>query len=196
MTRKLIATAVVPFFLASAAVAQTGGVMGEDWSQEATSAFFADDGAMTLLDEAEIRTNWAELTQEDRTAVLNSCATMETAVVPDVGGSETGTPDTNAATFGEPATGTDAPVENDSAVTTGQSSDAGLPANNASTFGTAATGTDGTAGTVPGTVESGSSAEGTGQSNASSFGDAATGVGIAQVTSDTWEELCTMVVEF
>ncbi len=196
MTHKLIATAVVPFFLATAAVAQTGAFMGSDWSDEATSAFFADDGAMTLRDDAEIRTNWAALTQDDRTAVLNSCAMMETAVVPDVGGSETGTPDTNAATFGEPATGTDAPASSDSSVTTGTASDAGLPETTASTFGTATTGADGTAGTTPGSVESGSATEGSGQSNASSFGDAATGVGIAQVTSETWEELCTMVVAF
>ena len=199
MTRKLLASTVIPFFFASAAVAQTGAadpVMGQNWSQDTTSAFFADDGAMTLRSEADIQASWAALSEEERAAVRNDCAMMDTAAAgtSTTGTTETGTGQTNASTFGTATTGTGTADAPSSDVVTGTSADTGAPAE-ASTFGDAATGQDDDAGTATGTVETGTAPveDGTGQTDASTFGTAATGTGVAQVNSETWAEVCTLV---
>lgn len=201
MTRKLLASTVIPFLLATAAVAQTDGAtsfMGQNWNEETTSVFFADDGAMTLRSEAEIQANWGALSEEDRAAVRNDCAAMDTAAATGAttgtGSTETGTGQNNASTFGTATTGTGAAVAPSSDVTTGTSADTGV-ADEASTFGDAVTGQNDDAGATIGTVETGTApaVDGTGQTDASTFGTAATGTGIAQVTSDTWTEVCTLV---
>ncbi len=197
MTRKLLASTVIPFLFATAAVSQTGvgePVMGQDWNEETVSAFFADDGAMTLRSEADIQANWAALSEEDRAAVRNDCAMMDAAAAngADTGVTETGTGQTNASTFGTATTRTDT-SDAPSDVTAGTSADTGAPVE-ASTFGEAETGQDDTV-EIPENIETGTAPaqDGTGQTDASTFGTATTGMGIDQVTSDTWTEVCTVV---
>lgn len=182
MTRKMLATTVIPFFFATAAVAQTDMVMGEDWNEETVSAFFADDGAMTPLDEAEMRTNWNALSAEDRATVMASCANVDTAMTPSTAANETGIPETNSpAASPSPSTG--------SSVTTGAAPTQGLPADSNSPAGSPEP-------TTSSEVESETTTEGTGQSNASTFGEAATGTGISMVNSETWTEVCATVETF
>jgi hypothetical protein len=192
MTRKLLATTVIPFFFATAAVAQAETVLGQDWSEATTSAFFADDGAMTLKSEAEIQANWGDLSQEEQMAVMSSCSDVEASMDAGTAGIVTGTTQSNASTFGTATTGTNPPPAPSSDASTGTAAD-GTSQSNASTFGTATTGGDTPATTTTGTVGSGVPTDGTGQSNASTFGTATTGVGIAQVSSETWSEVCEMV---
>lgn len=195
MTRKLLATTVIPFFFATAAIAQSETVMGQDWSEATTSAFFANDGAMTLKSEAEIQTNWGTLPDEERMAVMSACADVEVSTDAGSAGIVTGTGQSNASTFGTATTATNPPPAPTRDATTGATSE-GMGQSNASTFGEAKTGTDAPTDTIKGTVESGATATGTGQNSASTFGTATTGTGIAQVSSDTWSEVCAMVRSF
>lgn len=195
MTHKLLATTVIPFFFATAAVAQTETVMGQDWNETTTSAFFADDGAMTLKSESEIQANWSALSQEERMAVMSACTGMEASMDAGSAGIITGTTQSNASTFGTATTGTDTASTPSSDVSTGTTTE-GTTQSNASTFGTATTGTGPATDTTTGSVESGAATGSTGQSNASTFGTATTGVGIAQVSSETWGEVCAMVRTF
>ncbi len=192
MTRKLLATTVIPFFFATAAFAQSETVMGEDWNETTTSAFFADDGAMTLKSEAEIQTNWGTLSEEEQMTVMSACVDVEASMDAGTAGVVTGTSQSNASTFGTATTGTNPPPAPTRDATTGTTTE-GTGQSNASTFGTATTGTDTPTNTTTGTVESGATTTGTGQNSASTFGTATTGIGIAQVSSETWSEVCTMV---
>lgn len=195
MKHTLIATTIIPFLFASAAAAQTETMMGHDWTAATTSAFFADDGAMTLKNAGEVQTNWGALTQEERMAVMSSCSDVQASVDAGSAGIVTGTTQSNSATFGTPTTGTNPPPRPANDASTGTAS-VGTGQNNASTFGTATTGPSTDSTTTTGTVGSGSAGVGTTQNNASTFGTATTGLGIAQVTSETWTEVCTMVSTF
>lgn len=195
MKHKLFAMTAIPFLFATAAIAQTDAVMGEDWSETTASAFFADDGAMTLKSQAEIQTNWGALSEEERMVVMSSCSDLEVSADAGSAGIVTGTGQSNSSTFGTPTTGTNPPPRPNNDASTGTAS-VGTGQSNASTFGTATTGPSTDSNTTTGTVESGSAGVGTGQNNASTFGTATTGVGIAQVSSETWSELCTTVSSF
>lgn len=129
MTRKLLASTVIPLLFATSAIAQTAStdsMMGQSWSDTTAEAFFTDDGSMTLRSESEIGTSWEELTEEERTMVRDECASMQE----DSAATGTGTADSTT-------TGT---ATTDS-TTTGSTSDS-------TTTGTATTGTT-MAGTGP-----------------------------------------------
>lgn len=182
MTRKMLATTVIPFFFATAAVAQSDMVMGEDWNEATVSAFFADDGAMTPLDEAEMRTNWSALSAEDQATVMASCANVDTAMTSSTAADEADVPDTNSpAASPSPSTGGDA--------TTGSAPTAGLPEDSNSPAASPEP-------TTSDEVENEPTTEGTGQSNASTFGEAGTGTGISMVDEETWTEVCATVQTF
>lgn len=180
MTRNLLATTVVPFFLATAAVAQTGMVTGENWNDATVGAFFEDDGAMTLLDEAEMRTNWGALSAEDQATVMATCANLDASMTTPADPSAA-VPDTSS-----PAT-TPAPAGSD--VTAGAAPTAGLPTDSNSPAATSGTGT-------AGDVTNETTTTGTGGSNASTFGEARTGTGLSSVDGETWTELCTTAATF
>lgn len=195
MRLQLLATTVIPFILANAAAAQTEAMMGQDWTETTTSAFFAEDGALTLRSEAEIKTNWTTLSEEERMAVTASCSGMRASMDAGSAGVVTGTTQSNASTFGTATTGTNPPPRPSNDASTGTAS-VGTGQSNASTFGTATTGSSTDSSSTTGTVGSGSTGVGTSQNNSSTFGTATTGVGIEQVTSETWSEVCSMVSSF
>jgi hypothetical protein len=203
MTPKLIASTIIPLLLATTAGAQSDStapaMMGSNWNEATTQAFFADDGAMSLRSEAEIQTSWAALSAEEQATVRADCMAVSDDTTSNSGGAmATGTGQTNSSTFGTATTGTESPA------TTGGTTDlnsgasaTGTVPSDPSTFGSANTGTDSTgaaaSGTASGAADTGTTESGTGQMNSSTFGTATTGSGFDQVTQESWTELCSIV---
>ena len=202
MTPKLIASTIIPLLLATTAGAQSEtaapAMMGSNWSEATSEAFFADDGAMSLRSEADIQTSWAALSAEEQATVRADCMAVSDDTASNSGGAmATGTGQTNSSTFGTATTGTDAPA------TTGGTTDlnsgasaTGTVASDPSTFGSAETGTDSTGAAASAAADSsatGTTESGTGQTNSSTFGTATTGTGFDQVTQESWTKLCGIV---
>lgn len=120
MTRKLLASTVIPLLFATSAIAQTtstDSTMGHSWSDTTAEAFFTDDGSMTLRSEAEIGTSWEELTEEERTMVRDECASMEQD------SAATGSGTTDSSTTSDSSTTGTATTDTTTDTTTGATSD-------------------------------------------------------------------------
>ncbi|MGP3696329.1 hypothetical protein [Rhodobacter sp. NSM] len=82
--------------LASAAAAQTttaqGTTMGRDWDAPMVDTFFNPGGSMTMRTEAEVRSSWDSLSEEQKSQVRDDCASFGTAGVgTDAAGTSGGT---------------------------------------------------------------------------------------------------------
>lgn len=85
MIRKLLAFTLAAPLAAAGAFAQTDslsgtgtmdGTYGSDWSSSLHSAMLNDDG-MTVRSEAEIATEWEDLSEEDREMLRRDCDDYE-----------------------------------------------------------------------------------------------------------------------